>query len=106
MLPKGISAITLATHNMPRAVAFYTALGFVLRYGGPDADFTSFYAGNSYRNLTSMSTERTWCWWGRAINHVDDVDAQYARALSAGLSPAFVPRDAAWGEQYFPHRRP
>jgi catechol 2,3-dioxygenase-like lactoylglutathione lyase family enzyme len=97
----GISAITLATHDMARAVAFYQALGFVLKFGGPSARFTSFHAGAGYLNLMLMSAEQTWSWWGRAIFHVDDVDAQHACALSAGLSPEFAPRDAAWGERYF-----
>ena len=47
----GISAITLATHDMARAVAFYQALGFVLKFGGPAASFTSFHAGSGYLNL-------------------------------------------------------
>jgi catechol 2,3-dioxygenase-like lactoylglutathione lyase family enzyme len=101
-----ISAITLATHDMARAVAFYHALGFVLKFGGPAASFTSFNAGTGYLNLTLMSTERTWSWWGRAIFYVDDVDMQHARALSAGLTPDFAPRDAAWGERYFHIRDP
>lgn len=98
---QGISAITLATHNMARAVAFYEALGFVLKFGGPEAHFTSFHAGKGYLNLTQMAAERTWSWWGRAIFYADDVDAQHARAVLAGLSPAFAPRDAPWGERYF-----
>ena len=98
---EGISAITLATHDMGRAVAFYSALGFVLKSGGPDAGFTSFHAGSGYLNLTAERPERPWSWWGRAIFYVDDVDALHARAVAAGLSPAFAPRDAAWGERYF-----
>ena len=98
---RGISAITLATHDMARAVAFYQALGFVLKYGGPAAHFSSFHAGTGYLNLTQMPAERQWSWWGRAIFYVDDVDAQHARAVAAGLSPEFAPRDAAWGERYF-----
>lgn len=98
---QGISAITLATHNMARAVAFYEALGFVLKFGGPEADFTSFHAGKGYLNLMQLAAERTWSWWGRAIFYVDDVDAQHARAVLSGLSPAFAPRDASWGERYF-----
>lgn len=98
---ESISAITLATHDMARAVAFYTALGFALKYGGPDAGFTSFHAGAGYLNLTAAPAVQTWAWWGRAIFHVDDVDAVHARALAAGLSPAFAPRDASWGERYF-----
>ena len=31
---EGISAITLATHNMSRAVRFYRILGFEVVYGG------------------------------------------------------------------------
>ena len=40
-------------------------------------------------------------WWGRAIFHVDDVDALHARALARGLEPEAPPRDAPWGERYF-----
>jgi catechol 2,3-dioxygenase-like lactoylglutathione lyase family enzyme len=98
---ESVSAITLATHDMARAVAFYEALGFVLKFGGPEADFTSFHAGTCYLNLTKVSTETRWSGWGRAIFYVDDVDAQYARACSSGLAPAFAPRDATWGERYF-----
>jgi catechol 2,3-dioxygenase-like lactoylglutathione lyase family enzyme len=97
----GISAVTLATHDMTRAVTFYEALGFVLKFGGPAARFTSFHAGGGYLNLMSMSVECTWTWWGRAIFYVDDVDAQYARAISAGLTPKFSPKDGSWGERYF-----
>jgi catechol 2,3-dioxygenase-like lactoylglutathione lyase family enzyme len=97
----GISAVTLATHNMSRAVAFYGALGFVLKSGGPSARFTSFHAGSGYLNLVSTSGECIRTWWGRAIFYVDDVDAQYALAISAGLTPEFSPRDGAWGERYF-----
>jgi catechol 2,3-dioxygenase-like lactoylglutathione lyase family enzyme len=97
----GISAITLATHDMARAVLFYQALGFALKYGGPTAGFTSLHAGSSYLNLVMMPPERIWSWWGRAIFYVDDVDAQYAQAVAAGLKPEFSPRDGSWGERYF-----
>jgi catechol 2,3-dioxygenase-like lactoylglutathione lyase family enzyme len=98
---EGISAITLATHDMARTVAFYQALGFVLKFGGPTAAFTSFHAGAGFLNLTRVSSEKQWSWWGRVIFHVADVDTVYARACAAGLAPAFAPRDAAWGERYF-----
>jgi catechol 2,3-dioxygenase-like lactoylglutathione lyase family enzyme len=97
----GISAITLATHDMARAFAFYDALGFVLKFGGADASFASFVVGTSHLNLIAMPSDKVWSWWGRTIFYVDDVDAQYARAVAAGLSPSFTPRDAAWGERYF-----
>jgi catechol 2,3-dioxygenase-like lactoylglutathione lyase family enzyme len=46
----GISAVTLATHDMARAVRFYRALGFEPCYGGEDASFTSFRAGEAFLN--------------------------------------------------------
>ena len=98
---ESLSAITLATHDMATAVRFYRALGFVPRYGGETADFTSFAVGGGYLNLIAQPAERRWSWWGRAIFHVTDVDALYERAISAGLTPQTPPRDAAWGERYF-----
>jgi catechol 2,3-dioxygenase-like lactoylglutathione lyase family enzyme len=46
---ESISAITLATHDMPRAVRFYRMLGFEVIFGGDEAAFTSFRAGR-WRN--------------------------------------------------------
>ena len=97
----GISAITLATHDMARAVAFYEALGFVLKFGGPAASFTSFRAGRSYLNLMLVPGQEVWVHWGRAIFYVDDVDAYYAQAVSTGLRPEFAPQDGSWGERHF-----
>jgi uncharacterized glyoxalase superfamily protein PhnB len=98
---EGLSALTLATHDMRRAVEFYRALGFALLYGGEDAAFTSFRAGGNYLNLVAAPKERQWAWWGRAIFYVADVDALYARLVAAGISPQAPPRDAPWGERYF-----
>ena len=97
----GISAITLATHDMARAVAFYEKLGFALKYGGADATFTSFHAGSGFLNLIAAEPEQPLLWWGRAIFHVADVDAVHRRALEQSLSPQFPPEDAPWGERYF-----
>ena len=97
----GFSAITLATHDVARAVAFYEALGFVLKFGGPTASFTSFRVGSDYLNFMSVSGQHVWVQWGLAIFYVDDVDASYAQAVSARLSPEFAPRDGSWGERYF-----
>lgn len=96
-----ISAVTLATHDMARAVRFYRALGFSLLYGGETASFTSFRAGSGYLNLTAQPATRRWTWWGRVIFYVTDVDALYRRALALGLQPPAPPRDAEWGERYF-----
>ena len=45
---EGISAVTLGTHEMPRAVRFYCALGFEVLRGDEQSSFTSFRAGMSY----------------------------------------------------------
>jgi catechol 2,3-dioxygenase-like lactoylglutathione lyase family enzyme len=98
---EGISAVTLGTHEMPRAVRFYRALGFEVLHGGEESSFTSFRAGTSYLNLIAQPAERRWSWWGRVIFYVADVDALYDRALAAGYQPATVPHDAEWGERFF-----
>ena len=97
--PARISAVTLATADMGRACAFYGALGFVLRYGGPAARFSSFALAGGWLNLTAEGAPPGW--WGRVILHVGDVDALYALALARGLGPHAPPRDAEWGERYF-----
>ena len=98
---ESVSAITLATHDMGRAVRFYRALGFDVISGDADATFTSFRAGTGYLNLTAQPADRRWSWWGRAVFHVADVDAVYRRAVAEGLDPQSPPRDAEWGERYF-----
>jgi catechol 2,3-dioxygenase-like lactoylglutathione lyase family enzyme len=97
---KCISAITLATHDMARAVRFYRALGFEIAHGGENAAFTSLHAGPGFLNLIAEN-ERQWSWWGRVIFHYSDVDGLYARAVAAGLRPHAAPRDAEWGERFF-----
>ena len=98
---EAISAVTLATHDMARAVAFYRRLGFHVKKGGAEADFTTFRVGTTALNLIAAPADRQWSWWGRLIIYVADVDAVHERALAAGLAPSFAPRDAAWGERYF-----
>lgn len=98
---ESLSAVTLATRDMARSVRFYLAAGFLLRYGGPDASFTSFEAGRSYLNLVLDTSSPNWGWWGRAIFYVDDVDATYERIRAAGYTAEAPPRDAEWGERYF-----
>jgi catechol 2,3-dioxygenase-like lactoylglutathione lyase family enzyme len=98
---ESISAITLATHDMGRAVDFYVMLGFDLIHGGADAGFTSFRAGTGYLNLVTQPVHRQWAWWGRAIFYVTDVDALYGHVVASGYRPDTAPRDAAWGERFF-----
>ncbi|SAK55388.1 glyoxalase/bleomycin resistance protein/dioxygenase [Caballeronia glebae] len=97
---ESLSAITLATHDMPRAVGFYEALGFRIVYGGANEAFTSFAFGSSFLNLTS-ETHDPIRFWGRVIIYVSDVDAFYRKALAHGIEPQFAPRDAPWNERYF-----
>ena len=102
MSPISINAITLATHDMARAVAFYRTLGFVLKYGGPDAAFSSFRVGaQDHLNLIAVEQSKPIAWWGRAILYVEDVDAFHRQAVAAGLQPEQPPSDAPWGERYF-----
>jgi catechol 2,3-dioxygenase-like lactoylglutathione lyase family enzyme len=98
---QSINALTLATHDMARAVHFYLTLGFRLRYGGADATFTSFRFNEQHLNLILVGPERHWAWWGRVIFHVENVDEMHARALAGGYTPEAPPRDAPWGERYF-----
>ncbi|WP_277188548.1 VOC family protein [Caballeronia sp. BR00000012568055] len=97
---ESLSALTLATHDMARAVAFYEALGFRIVHGGASEAFTSFAVGTSFLNLTS-ETHGPIQFWGRAIFYVSDVDAFYDKLVALGIQPQFAPRDAPWNERYF-----
>ena len=96
----GLSAVTFAVRDMARALAFYRALGFTVKYGDETSGFTSLVAGAGFLNLIHEPNADV-RWWGRAIFYVDDVDAQYQRALDASITPMFAPEDARWGERYF-----
>ena len=99
---ESISAVTLATHDMSRAVRFYRALGFEIVHGGAEVSaFTSFRAGTGYINLIAQPLDKSWSWWGRVIFYHSDVDALYATAIAAGYRPDTTPRDAEWGERFF-----
>ena len=99
---QALSAVTLGTHDMARALRFYLALGFSLHRGGPEASFSSLRAGNVHLNLIAEGTEdREWSWWGRLIFQVGDVDAFHRQVCARGLEPESAPRDAVWRERYF-----
>ncbi|MGK2949157.1 MAG: VOC family protein [Acidimicrobiales bacterium] len=102
---ESLSAVTLVVTDMATSVAFYEALGFRRRYGGPAEPFTSYEVGAGFLNL-QLGTDRGTGIWGRAIFWVDDVDALHARAVAAGFRPEMPPADAAWGERYFHLRDP
>lgn len=98
---RSISAVTLATPDMARAVRFYEALGFSIAYGGETAAFTSFRVGKGSLNLARADAPPPSAGGVRVIFYVDDVDAMYAHALARGFTPETSPRDAGWGERYF-----
>ena len=101
-----ISAVTLVTADMGRAVAFYESLGFGRLYGGPASDFTSYRVGGGFLNLQLDRAAPRQMVWGRVIFWVDDVDAMHERAVDAGYQPESAPSDAPWGERYFHLRDP
>ena len=103
---ESLSAVTLITGDMARAVRFYETLGFEQIYGGETAEFTSYRAGSGYLNLAYRVDAPAAALWGRAIFYVHDVDAVYRTAVEAGFEPEFAPRDARWGERYFHLRDP
>src|SRR6266404_5898041 len=90
---ENISAITLATHDMARAVRFYRMLGFEVIYGGDDAAFTSFRAGTSYLNLIAQPAERMWSWWGRVARN------EAAHAANGIFDAALLPRRIGIAEE-------
>src|SRR6202048_978248 len=98
---EGISAVTLGTHEMPRAVRFYQALGFEALHGGAESSFTSYRAGTNYLNVIAQPSRRRWSWWGRVIFYVTDVDALHQRALAAGYQPTTSPGGAGGGGRLF-----
>ncbi len=104
---ESISAVTLATADMARAVRFYHALGFERLAGGAADGFTSYRVGAGFLNLQFDPDHRSPATvWGRAIIWVADVDAMHDRAVAAGLRPETAPADAPWGERYFHIRDP
>jgi catechol 2,3-dioxygenase-like lactoylglutathione lyase family enzyme len=99
---ESINAVTLETADMPRAVRFYLAMGFTLRYGGEDATFTSFLFDNGqHLNIELHPGFVLSGVWGRVIFYVSDVDLLYQRLVDAGMKPTTEPRDAPWGERFF-----
>ena len=95
-----LSAVTIVVTDMAASTSFYEALGFEKIYGGPDAGFTSYRAGQSYLNLM-LGTLQDEALRFRAIFYVDDVDEFHNQAVNAGIQPMFEPRDAPWRERYF-----
>lgn len=62
---------------------------------------TNVHVNLFYDPTYSPPADGSWNRWGRCIFFVEDIDAFYADAVGAGLSPAAPPADAVWGERYF-----
>lgn len=104
---ESINAVTLAVSDMARSHLFYEALAFETVSGGAEAAFTTLRCGESFLNLQLDRDHAPLPHiWGRVIFWVDDVDAVFARATAADLSPSTEPADAPWGERYFHLRDP
>lgn len=102
-----IDAITFASADMDASVVFYQALGFVISFGDISSPFVTLESGNCFVNLWEVERSALPTrWWGRTIFHVDDVDLIYERAIAAGLSPGDKPKNAPWGERFFPIQDP
>lgn len=101
-----IDAVTLATHDMARAVHFYARLGGECTFGGEGSSFSTFDLGGTYLNLVLEPKEIAWSWWGRLILFVDDVDAAFHHLVAEGMTPEGEPADGEWGERYFHVRDP
>lgn len=101
MQVEALSAITLATRDMERSLAFYQVLGFRTVWAAPDSSFVTVKAGTAWLNLFRAEPEVSWQGWGRYILHVDDVDAFHTKLIEAGYQPEMTPSDASWGERYF-----
>ena len=86
---------------MARSVRFYESLGFGVRVGGKEADFTTFDLGATSLNLIAGEMTEPTRWWGRVIFYVADVDALYALAAMMALKPHAPPQDAPWEERFF-----
>jgi catechol 2,3-dioxygenase-like lactoylglutathione lyase family enzyme len=96
-----ISAVTLRVADMAVSVRFYKdILGLEIVYGGEDSYFTSLRTkdGGTILNLEHSNPAIR---WGRLIFHVSDVDRLWLYLTENGFHPD-RPRDASWGERYFP----
>ena len=100
-----INALTLATTDMARSVAFYHGvLGLEIEYGGAGSAFTTFGFGSNHLNV--FVHDEAPRFWGRVVLHVDDPDEVWRTLRSAGIDTETDPADAPWGERYFHVRDP
>jgi len=60
---EGIGAVTLGTHEMPRAVRFYRVLRFKVLHGRRVV-IHQLSRRVSYLNVIAQLVERRWFWWG------------------------------------------
>ena len=110
---QSINALTLCTHDMAKACAFYSKIGLVQTYGGPQSPFSTFSAhapvtkDNNVLHVNLFHSAAyeppapgEWNGWGRCVFFVEDVDALHASLAEQGVR-APAPTDAPWGERFF-----
>ena len=110
---QSINALTLCTHDMAKACAFYSKIGLVQTYGGPQSPFSTFSAhapvtkDNNVMHVNLFHSAAyeppapgEWNGWGRCVFFVEDVDALHASLAEQGVR-APAPTDAPWGERFF-----
>src|SRR5882762_7947172 len=68
---EGISAVTLGTHEMPRAVRFYRTLGFEVRHGGEDSNGSWHFVGAE-------------CDCANPLDHGQNSPVSFPRAVATG----------------------
>jgi len=98
---ESISAITLATHDMPGAVRFYRALGFEILHGGEDSSFTSFRAGPKLSQPHRPATRAT-----LVVVGARDLLRQRCRCASPARARGGIPAEhfttrCRMGERFF-----
>jgi catechol 2,3-dioxygenase-like lactoylglutathione lyase family enzyme len=97
---EGISAVTLGTHDMPRAVRFYRALGFELLHGNEEGASSAFEQGRVIL-ISSLSLPSGAGPGGAASFSTSPMSMRFTNARAAGYQPTTSPRDAEWGERFF-----
>jgi catechol 2,3-dioxygenase-like lactoylglutathione lyase family enzyme len=101
-----ISAVTFLVASMSASVRFYRdLLGMEVIYGDENGYFSSLRAKDGKDPILNLEHGNPATQWGRLIFHVSDVDGLWAYFKEKGFHQE-SPRDASWGERYFPMRDP
>jgi hypothetical protein len=98
---EGVSAVTLATHNMACAVAFTACWDLRSFRMVMTRRLQAFGLGRAFSILSHNLRSESGLGWGRVIFYPLDVDSLYASVIAAGRGPDTASRDTEWGERFF-----